>query len=47
MKVPFLDLKSGYNEIQNELDSKILKVLHSGQYIGGPAVKAFEDNFAN
>ena len=47
MNVPFLDLKSSYHEIQNDLDSKILEVLDSGQYIGGQIVKQFEKNFAN
>lgn len=47
MKVPFLDLKAGYTEIQEELDNEISKILHSGQYIGGPAVQTFEENFAN
>ena len=47
MKVPFLDLKSTYTEIHQELDQEISKVIKSGQYIGGEIVEKFEEKFSN
>src|SRR5687768_4047650 len=47
MRVPFLDLRASYREIQPELDAAALRVLGSGQYIGGPEVEAFETGFAS
>ncbi len=47
MKVPFLDLKSTYSEIHQELDQEISKVINSGRYIGGEIVEKFEENFSN
>ena len=47
MKVPFLDLKSTYSEIHQELDQEISKVINSGQYIGGEIVEKFEEKFSN
>ena len=46
MKVPFLDLKSGYLEIQSELDEVLINFCKSGQYIGGLKLQNFEENFA-
>lgn len=46
MNVPFLDLKSTYLELQTEIDRAIQRVLHSGSYIGGAEVEAFEAAFA-
>jgi dTDP-4-amino-4,6-dideoxygalactose transaminase len=46
MKVPFLDLHASYREIRAELDAAALRVLDSGQYIGGQEVDAFEREFA-
>jgi dTDP-4-amino-4,6-dideoxygalactose transaminase len=46
MKVPFLDLRASYLEVQAELDEAALRVLGSGQYIGGAEVDAFEAEFA-
>lgn len=46
MKVPFLDLQASYHELQTELDAAALRVLDSGQYIGGQEVEAFENEFA-
>lgn len=46
MKVPFLDLRAAFHEIQAELESAILASLRSGWYIGGEEVEAFEQEFA-
>lgn len=46
MRVPFLDLRASYLEVQAELDDAALRVLGSGQYIGGAEVEAFEAEFA-
>ncbi|MCX7106497.1 MAG: DegT/DnrJ/EryC1/StrS family aminotransferase [Methylococcales bacterium] len=47
MKIPFLDLKAGYLELQPEIDAAIKRVLNSGWYILGSEVEAFEAEFAN
>lgn len=47
MNVPFLDLKSTYLELQPEIDETVQRVLHSGSYIGGAEVEAFENAFAD
>jgi dTDP-4-amino-4,6-dideoxygalactose transaminase len=47
VNVPFLDLKSAYLEIQNELDAAYARVMSSGWYILGEEVKAFEREFAD
>ncbi len=46
MKVPFLDLKSPYIELKDELDAAYRRVLESGWYILGKEVEAFEAEFA-
>jgi dTDP-4-amino-4,6-dideoxygalactose transaminase len=46
MKVPFLDLRANYVELQPEIDAAIKRVLHSGQYILGEEVEAFEHEYA-
>ncbi|XZN92040.1 MAG: DegT/DnrJ/EryC1/StrS family aminotransferase [Microcoleus sp.] len=45
--VPPLDLTSQYALIGDEIAAAVQKVLASGGYIGGPAVKTFEQEFAN
>jgi dTDP-4-amino-4,6-dideoxygalactose transaminase len=44
--IPFLDLKSGYLELEDEIDAAMRRVAGSGWYIGGPEVDAFETDFA-
>lgn len=44
--IPFLDLKSPYQELKAELDEAIARVVSSGWYIGGPEVDAFEADYA-
>jgi len=46
MKIPFLDLKATYTELQTEIDAAIKRVLDSGWYILGEEVDAFEREFA-
>jgi dTDP-4-amino-4,6-dideoxygalactose transaminase len=44
--VPFLDLAAGYDELREELDAAALRVLHSGWFVLGPEVDAFEAEWA-
>ena len=44
--IPFLDLKAQYVAIKQELDAAVLTVLANTQYVLGPEVAAFEDEFA-
>lgn len=46
MRVPFLDFKSSYEELEGELKDSVLRVLSSGIYIGGEEVEKFESSFA-
>jgi dTDP-4-amino-4,6-dideoxygalactose transaminase len=46
MKIPFLDLKAGYLELQPEIDTAIKRVLESGLYILGEEVETFEQQYA-
>ena len=45
--VPPLDLSRQYAQIGDEMAAAVQKVLASGAYIGGPAVKTFEQEFAS
>ena len=45
--IPFLDIKSTYTEIKDEIDASINRVLNSGLYILGPEVDAFESEWAD
>jgi dTDP-4-amino-4,6-dideoxygalactose transaminase len=45
--IPPLDLTSQYEQIGDRVAAAVQKVLASGGYIGGPAVKAFEREFAD
>ncbi len=44
--IPFLDMKSPYRELKNELDAAYQRVMDSGWYILGKEVEAFEQEFA-
>jgi dTDP-4-amino-4,6-dideoxygalactose transaminase len=46
MIVPFLDLKTPYLELKDELDNAYRRVMESGWYILGAEVKSFEKEFA-
>jgi len=41
-KIQMVDLKSQYNKIQEEVDTAVLNVIKSTQYINGPEVKDFQ-----
>ncbi|MEG4285832.1 DegT/DnrJ/EryC1/StrS family aminotransferase [Microcoleus sp. A006_D1] len=45
--VPPLDLTQQYAQIGDEIGAAVQKVLASGGYVGGPAVKSFEREFAD
>lgn len=44
--IPFVDLKSQYRSIKDEIDPAVLSVLDSSQFVLGSEVRAFEDSFA-
>ena len=46
MQVPPFSLSQQLAELGPELDEAVLRVLRSGQYIGGPDIKSFETAFA-
>ena len=47
MKIPFIDLKSQYTDIQDPINLAINKVLNHGQYIMGPEVFELEKRLAD
>ncbi len=47
MNIPFVDLKSQYENIREEIDSVISDVITKTAFIGGAHVKAFESDFAD
>ena len=44
--IPFLDLKSTYVELKDELDIAFKRVMNSGYYILGEEVELFEKEYA-
>ena len=44
--IPVLDLKAQYRTIKSELDAAVIRVLENAQFILGPEVAAFENEFA-
>jgi len=46
MKVPFLDLKAPYEELQDEMDAAWRRVMLSGSFILGAELSEFESEFA-
>jgi len=44
--IRFLDLAAQYHELKTEIDQAVGRVLEGGQFIGGPEISAFEDEFA-
>jgi dTDP-4-amino-4,6-dideoxygalactose transaminase len=47
MNIPFVDLKTQYENIRDEIDPAIAEVVSTGWFVGGPRVKAFEEQFAS
>ena len=47
MKVPFLDLKIQYKEIEQEVLPMVTDAMENASFIGGPQVSGFEKEFAN
>ncbi len=43
MKIPFIDLKTQYQALKNDIDERIHRVLEHGQFIMGPEVKECEE----
>lgn len=46
MNVPFVDLKSQYRSIKNEMDAAIAEVIENTAFVGGKAVSRFEEAFS-
>ena len=46
MNIPFVDLKSQYASIKDEIDSAMQEVIGKTAFIGGPYAQAFEEDFA-
>ncbi len=46
-QIQMVDLQSQYHKIKAEIDTAVLDVIASAQFINGPAVKSFEINLAN
>lgn len=44
--IPYLDLNAQYQNIRPEIDAAIARVLDSGQFVLGPEVAGFEEEFA-
>ena len=43
-KIQMVDLIGQYNQIKEEIDKEVLEVMSTAYYIGGPKVKAFQEN---
>src|SRR3954468_1614588 len=46
IKIPYLDLKAQYESIRPEIGAALARVLDSCQFVLGPEVAAFEQDFA-
>ena len=46
-KVPFLDLVPAHEELRDDLDAAVERVVRSGRYLLGPELEAFEESFAD
>ncbi len=47
MQVPFVDLKSQYSSIREEIDAAVQRVLNTACFVGGPVLEKFEQEFAS
>ena len=46
MKIPFVDLKSQYLSIKEEIDNAIQQIINNTEFVGGKTVEGFEEAFA-
>ena len=46
MAIPFIDLKSQYLSIKDEIDAALAGILERTEFVSGPTVKRFEEGFA-
>ena len=46
MNVPFVDLKTQYLSIKDEIDRAIFKIIETSSFLRGEQVDLFECNFA-
>ena len=46
MKIPFLNLKNIYSDLQFDFDNAYKRVMESGWYLNGPELKSFETSYA-
>lgn len=46
IRIPFLNLAAAYAELRDELEAAAHRVMASGQFVLGPEVAAFEEEFA-
>jgi dTDP-4-amino-4,6-dideoxygalactose transaminase len=44
--IPFVDVRAQYRALKPDIDAAVARVLESGQFVLGPAVAAFERDFA-
>ena len=44
--IPLVDLKAQYRALKPEIDAAVGRVLENAQFVLGPAVEAFEREFA-
>jgi dTDP-4-amino-4,6-dideoxygalactose transaminase len=44
--IPFLDLRPAYEELRNEIEAAVQRVLRSGRYVLGAEVDDFENDYA-
>lgn len=47
MNIPFVDLRAQYLSIKSDIDSAILDTVNETAFIGGTAIRSFEQNFAS
>jgi dTDP-4-amino-4,6-dideoxygalactose transaminase len=45
--IPLVDLRRQYLDLKSEIDSAVMRVLETGQFVLGPEVEAFEKEFAS
>jgi dTDP-4-amino-4,6-dideoxygalactose transaminase len=46
MNIPFVDLRSQYDSIKEEIDEAISQVISKTAFVGGPFLDSFEQSFA-